>query len=79
MKFEFSKHAKAMIKERNITEEWVWNALLAPMYKDFRPDNNIHYFKSIPKQDGKVLHVVVTPNTKPPKFVTAFFDRRRKK
>ena len=39
-------------------------------------EGNIHYFKAIPEYGGRVLHVVVNPNTDPHKVVTLFFDRR---
>lgn len=77
--FEFSKHAKIMLKERNIAEELVRDTLLTSMFRDIGSDGNIHYFKSVPEYGGKVLHVIVNPNMKPPRIVTVFFDRRKKK
>jgi hypothetical protein len=49
------------------------------MFRDIGSDGNIHYFKSVPEYGGKVLRVIVNPNMKPPRIVTVFFDRRKKK
>ncbi len=65
-----------MLTERNITEEWIWRTIGNPDWKNVGEDNNIHYFKSIPEHDERILHVVVNPHVSPKKVVTVFFDRR---
>jgi hypothetical protein len=75
--FELSKHAKDMLKERNLREEWVWRTLQTPSRKRrHASDGNVHYTKAIKERDGRVLHVIVNHDTHPYRIVTVFFDRR---
>ena len=73
---EFSKHAKDMLVERNILEEWVWRTIDTPNKKRKGDDDNMHYTKTIRERGGLVLHVVVDPEVQPNRIVTVFFDRR---
>ncbi|MBU1262300.1 DUF4258 domain-containing protein [bacterium] len=68
-----------MLKERTIPEEWVWRTIDNPDWEDVGIDNNTHYFKSITKHEGRVLHVVVNPHVLPKKIVTVFFDRKARR
>lgn len=77
--FEFSSHAKDMLHERKIAEEWVWRTIETPGSKKMGTDGNMHYTKPIRERDGRVLHVVVDPYLVPQRVVTVFFDRRLKK
>lgn len=81
MDFRFSKHAREMLFERMIEEEWVQRALREPKQKMAKDDGNIHYFKNIPERQGRILHVIVNPISEPQTVVTVFFDRgiRREK
>ena len=74
--FEFSSHAKEMLLERRILEEWVWRTIDVPTKKKTGADGNLHYAKSIQEKQDRVLHVVVNPNVSPHRIVTLFFDRR---
>jgi hypothetical protein len=74
--FEFSSHAREMLNERSISEDWVWRALNSPDKKHMGDDGNMHYSKAIKERDGRVLHVVISPNFQPNRIVTLFFDRR---
>ncbi len=40
--FEFTSHAKDMLREREIPEEWVWRAINSPDKIETRVDNNMH-------------------------------------
>lgn len=73
---ELSIHAKDMLAERNILEEWVWRAINSPQKKKRQPDNTVHYTKPIKERGGRVLRVVVNINVQPNRVVTVFFDRR---
>jgi hypothetical protein len=73
---EFTKHAKDMLIERNITEEWVWRTINAFDKKDTGTDNNTPYLKAIDENEGRILRVVVNSNVEPNRIVTVFFDRR---
>lgn len=79
MKAELSKHTQDMLKERNISEEWVWRTIENPDWKNVGADDNVHYFKKIPEHGERVLHVVVNPFLSPNKVVTVFFDRRARR
>ncbi len=74
--FELSTHAKDMLIERGIPEEWVWRTLDTPRKKKTDADGNVHYVKPIREREGRVLHIVVNPNVSPYRIVTLFFDRR---
>jgi hypothetical protein len=74
--YELSAHARDMLAERNIAEEWVWRAIRSPDSIAVGADNNTHYTKMIPERGGLVLRVVVDPHVRPKKVVTIFFDRR---
>ncbi len=76
---EFSSHAKDMMIERNIHEEWVWRVINTPAKKRMGQDGNLHYTKAIKEKAGRVLRVVVNPNVQPNRVVTLFFDRRLSK
>ena len=75
--FEFSAHAREMLKERNIPEKWVRRTIDAPDRSGMSfHDNNMHFTKAIRERGGQVLHIVVNPNVHPNRIVTVFFDRR---
>lgn len=74
--FELSSHTKAMLIERNISEEWLWRTLATPAKKRRGEDGNMHYTKSIREYEGRVLRVIVNSDVQPNRIVTAFFDRR---
>ena len=73
---ELSSHAKEMLTERNIPEEWVWRTINSPDSKETGTDKNTHYTKAIEENESRVLHVVVNENAEPHRIVTVFFDRR---
>ncbi len=72
----FSKHAKSMMHERMIQEEWVLNTLLFPDRVEERREDEVHYLKEIPNAKGKVLRVIINPKLSPHRVITLFFDRR---
>lgn len=75
--FNLSAHAKEMLKERKIPEEWVWRTLDTPdSKKKHAEDDNMHYTKVIKEREGRSLHVIVNQNVQPNRIVTVFFDRR---
>ena len=76
---EFSAHAKEMLLERKILEEWVWRAIDSPDNKETGTDSNLHYTKTIKENEDRILRVVVNPNLEPNRIVTVFFDRRLKR
>lgn len=79
MDFKLSAHTQDMLKERNIPEEWVWRTINESDWKNIEEDSNVHYFKSIPEHEGRILNVVVNPHVSPKKVVTVFFDRKTRR
>ena len=73
---EFTVHAKAMMQERMIQEDWVINAVSAPDMIEERRDDERHYLKQNPHGAGKFLRVIVNPSVNPFRVITVFFDRR---
>lgn len=78
MKIELSLHTQDMLKEREISEEWLWRTVNYPDWQNVKRDN-VHYFKCITEYGERILHVVINPNVSPQKVVTVFFDRRERK
>jgi len=71
-----SGHAKDMLRERDIPEEWMWHVIDAPDHAEIGTDNNMHYIKAIPEHGGRFLRVIVNHHVTPKRVVTLFFDRR---
>ncbi len=76
VQYQFSEHAEDMLRERNISIEWVQFTLNNPEQKETKEDGTIHYICPIKEYKGKFLRVVVNPSSNPVRVVTAFFDRR---
>lgn len=74
--YELTEHALDMLKERNIKKDWIRLAMDEPEKKEPKNDGTIHFIRPINEHGGRYLRVVVNPNLKPQKIVTAFFDRR---
>jgi len=75
----FTNHAKTMMHERLILEDWVYNTVNYPDMTEEKRDDEKHYLKEIPPNGGKFLRVIVNPSVSPPRVITAFFDRRVRK
>lgn len=73
---ELSIHARDMLAERGIAEEWMWRAINAPDRAQVGANGNTHYIKAIAEHGGRVLRVIVNHHVAPERVVTAFFDRR---
>jgi hypothetical protein len=68
-----------MLKERHISEEWLWQSLDSPDKVEPGLDGNLHYFKAIQARDNRFLRVIVNSKVTPFRIVTVFFDRRFRK
>ena len=73
---EFSIHARDMLQERAIPEEWVMRTLNDPDKREIMTDNTTHYIKAIPEFGGRSLRVVMNLDVIPNRVITVFFDRR---
>lgn len=76
---EFSRHARDMLRERRISEEWVWRTIHSFDHEEIGVDGNLHYSKAIVERKGLILHVVVNKYVDPGRIITLFFDRRLKR
>jgi len=74
----FTAHARTMMHERLIQEEWIIRTVTAPDSTEERQGDEIHYLKLIPEAGGKTLRVIINPQTNPHRVITVFFDRRVK-
>ena len=74
--FELSSHARDMLTERGISEEWLWQTIESFDIQERGADGNLHYMKSIRAKEDRILRVIVNDRVTPYKIVTVFFDRR---
>ena len=72
----FTTHARTMMHERMIQEDWVTNTVNSPDSMEERRADEKHHLKKIPEAGGKTLRVIINPSTSPPRVITVFFDRR---
>lgn len=73
---EFSIHARDMLRERSISEEWVVQTLENPDHQETMVDGTTHYIKAISEFGGRSLRVVMNMKVIPNRVITVFFDRR---
>ena len=73
---EWSHHARAMLEERRIKQDWALQALQEPDRIQDQDDGNRAYIKAIPEHGGRYLRVVLNPRRSPNRAVTVFLDRR---
>jgi hypothetical protein len=73
---EFTVHAKTMMQERMIQEDWVKSTVSNPDWIEEKRDDERHYLKQIPPNAGKFLRVIINPSVHPSRVITVFFDRR---
>ncbi len=68
-----------MMRERLIQEDWVKGTVQNPDMTELKRNDEKHYVKQIPQNQGKFLRVIVNPEVLPPRVITVFFDRRVQK
>ena len=68
-----------MLKERNISEEWVQRVLDHPDWEKAASEDTVYYFKRIHERQDRILRVVVNPKVSPTKVITVFFDRKARR
>jgi len=57
--FTLSSHAKEILLERDISEDWFCQTINDPDQIIDGKDGNTHYIKSMSDRDGRFLHVVI--------------------
>ena len=72
----YTAHARDMLTERGIPEEWVIRAIETPLRTENHDDGTTHYLSEVPERSGRVLRVVVGAKAGSVIVVTVFFDRR---
>jgi len=76
LRMEYTRHFKAMLKERSIPMSLIKRVLAKPEKSEDRSDGTRHFLRRIPKRGNRWLRVIVNVTVVPNKAVTAFFDRR---
>ncbi|WP_069790080.1 DUF4258 domain-containing protein [Cyanobacterium sp. IPPAS B-1200] len=75
----WTKHALSRINERSeIKELWVIDCIENPDKTKLEVDeagDKIHYYKRIVDFDNRVLEVIVSANSTPPRIISLFFNR----
>lgn len=77
MKLKLSKHAKDVMENRNILEEWVYIVLDNPSAKLLITNDEVHFYGIITEYNERCLKVVVNPLRG--LIITTYFDRKMKK
>lgn len=80
MKYELTQHAKDSIAEREIPKQWIEQVLSSPAKRmpDRRDATLEHRLGVIEEFGGRILRVVLNPNTIPIRVVAVYFDRTMK-
>jgi len=78
--YELSAHARIVLAERSIREEWLARVLLNPeRVEQDRDDPELtHALGRIQEHGGRVLRVVYNGSAKPVRLITVFFDRTQR-
>ena len=80
MVYEITKHAKKVMEERGILDDWVERTFSSPELT--RPDPKDaqveQRFRRIPEFGGRILRVVVNKAVEPKRILSVFFDRAMK-
>lgn len=66
--FEFSGHARQMMEERGIREDWFRQAVSNPDVSETGEDARVavtYYWKRVEGMNGRVLKVTVNPGASP--------------
>lgn len=80
MKLAFTKHARQVMANREISEDWVERTLSKPEIREPDPEDPAieRFFGRIPEFGGRVLRVAVNTRVEPWRVVSVFFDRNMK-
>ena len=73
---EYTRHFRAMLKERAIPMAYIKGTLAKPEKIEDRSDGTKHFLRQVPEHGNRWLRVVVNVSVMPGRAVTAFFDRR---
>jgi Domain of unknown function (DUF4258) len=76
-RFLLTKHASMVLRERDISVEWVQRVLTHPQLRlpDAEDPDLFHALAPIAEREDRVLRVVYNGTIDPWRVVTAYFDR----
>jgi hypothetical protein len=76
-RFLLTNHASVVLRERDISVEWVRRVLTHPCLRlpDAEDPDLFHALAPIAEREDRVLRVVYNGTTDPCRVVTAYFDR----
>ena len=77
MNYKLSKHALAVIENRNIAPEWIDFVLNHPTREDTISLVETHFFSLITQNENRCLKVVINMTTNV--VITVYFDRDMRK
>jgi hypothetical protein len=79
MRLIYTKHARDVIEERELPEEWILRVVHEPAQVDAKPDGTTHYLAPVEEFEGRILRVVIAGEGDDCRLVTVFFDRRQRR
>ena len=73
-----TKHANAVMHERQIALDWVVQTVAAPQWSEVDPDDPEvrRLFSAVPERGGRFLRVVCVETATEIRILSAFLDRR---
>ena len=77
MKFKLSVHARDVMENRNIIEDWVYAILDNPSVIINIEEDEVHLYGIVDEYNNRCLKVVVNPLRN--LVITTYFDRKMKK
>ncbi len=80
LSYELTAHAAVVIAERQISRQWIEQALRQPekIEHDTKDPVLRHALRRIPEHGDRVLRVVYNETSEPWSIVTAYFDRSQR-
>ena len=75
MNIRFTAHARNVLSEREIPEEWVRRVISLPEKTEFPETGVTHYLARLPENDNRWLRVVTKRSEDDIVVITTFFDR----
>ncbi len=77
----FTDHAREMLIERGIEEDWVIRTLRDPdvLENDPKREGRVRAFRAVPEREERVLRVVFERSGSTYHVVTCFLDRGRRR
>ena len=78
MNLSFTRHARQVMVERDISQHWIDAVVNAPGFHAPDPNDSslVRSYGRVPERGDRVLRVVVNTSTDPWRVVSVFFDRR---